>query len=171
MDYDLFIDTNLDQNSIAQFLYKAAKNVIGNNVIIKEEKHPLGYKYIYIECHYFSIDIDLEDDDDDIEEYKQVILKNHSVEINTRCSVQFISNKFDIGWPKFLEWIGEILKNTNGNLIVIDDSSFPVMKRKNKVLYVNSNLDEYKLKYITKKNLNNLNYPYVENDFFENSEL
>lgn len=82
-----------------------------------------------------------------------------------RISVQMISKTFNIGWMKFLELTGRTLRFIDGDLLLLDDSSFPVMKRKDNVLYINSNLDEYRIKYITKENLSLLNYPFIEENF------
>jgi len=56
------------------------------------------------------------------------------------------------------------------DLILEDDSSYPLLKRIKGSLLINSKLDEYRTWYMTKENLALLNYPYEEEDFLENSE-
>ncbi|MDP1509366.1 hypothetical protein L8C07_01010 [Paenibacillus sp. CMAA1739] len=55
------------------------------------------------------------------------------------------------------------------DLVVEDDSSYPLLKRIKGRLFINNNLDEYQTRYITKENLELLNYPYLEEDFFKDS--
>ncbi|WP_152392616.1 hypothetical protein [Paenibacillus guangzhouensis] len=165
MDYELFINTKLERINIGDLLYEIASDVIVEEVKINKMRHELDFQYVYIGCEYFSIDIDLDDEDDDMEEYQEMNMRYHSVNTNMRISVQMISKTFNIGWMKFLEIIGRILRVIDGDLLLLDDSSFPVMKRKDNMLYINSNLDEYRVKYITKENLNLLHYPYIEENF------
>ncbi|MDC0763051.1 hypothetical protein [Brevibacillus sp. AG] len=165
MDYELFINTKLERNSIGDLLYELAGDVLGEEVKFKKMRHELGFQYVYIGCDYFSIDIDLDDEDDDMEEYQEMNFRYHGVNTNMRISVQMISKTFNIGWRKFLELTGRTLRVIDGDLLLLDDSSFPVMKRKDNVLYINSNLDEYRIKYITKENLSLLNYPFIEENF------
>ncbi|UKK97155.1 hypothetical protein [Brevibacillus brevis] len=165
MDYELFINTNLERKSIGDLLYKVASEVIGEEVKFKKMQHSLGFEYVYIGSAFFSIDIDLDDEDDDMEEYQEMNLRYHDVNTNMRISVQMISKTFNVGWMRFLEIIGGILQIIDGDVLLLDDGSFPLMKRKDKILYINSNLDEYRVKYITKENLNLLNYPFIEENF------
>lgn len=165
MDYELFINTNLERKSIGDLLYKVASEVIGEEVKFKKCNIALVFNMFILAVLFFSIDIDLDDEDDDMEEYQEMNLRYHDVNTNMRISVQMISKAFNVGWMKFLEIIGRILQIIDGDVLLLDDSSFPLMKRKDKILYINSNLDEYRVKYITKENLNLLNYPFIEENF------
>ncbi|MNP60641.1 hypothetical protein D3C76_1557410 [compost metagenome] len=128
MDYELFIDTKLERINIGDLLYEVASDVIGEKVKFKKMRHELGFQYVYIGCDYFSIDIDLDDEDDDLEEYQEMNIRYHDVNTNMRISVQMISRMLSFGWMKFLELTGRILRVNDGDLHLLGDSSFPVMK-------------------------------------------
>lgn len=164
MEYDLFIGSKLGRLNAAERLYEVARNVIGKGVKFEKIRHQLGFQYVCIDCEYFSIDIDLDDEDHDMQEYQEMNIRYHGVNTDVRISVELISKTFNIGWVKFLELMGKLLRSMDGDLLLLDDTSFPVMK-KNDILYVNSNVDEYRAKYINKKNLNRLHCPFIEENF------
>ncbi|WP_245700202.1 hypothetical protein [Paenibacillus glacialis] len=71
------------------------------------------------------------------------------------------ASTFDIGWLKLLEVIEKLLRLNNLDLVVEDHTTYPLLKRVNGRLIINSNLD-YRAWYLTKENLALLNYPYEE---------
>lgn len=160
MEYELFLLSIYEAEYIAKML-------IDSDTSLDFEMKVYEGSRVYIGCSYFSIDIDLEDVDDDMKEYHEMNMRYHSVNTNMRISIQMISKTFNTGWLEFLKLLGGILRSIEGDLLLLDDTSFPVMKRIDNILYINSNLDEYKVKYITKENLKLLNYPFIERSFLK----
>ncbi|MNN80272.1 hypothetical protein D3C81_1969890 [compost metagenome] len=89
-------------------------------------------------------------------------LEAYGVNTDVFISIQFITRTFDIGWLKLLEVIGKLLRLNDQDLVVEDDSTYPLLKRIKGSLFINSNLDEYRTWYMTTENLALLEYPYEE---------
>ncbi|PAD29302.1 MULTISPECIES: hypothetical protein [Paenibacillus] len=165
MDYELFINNSSEAEKIGNIIFEIMKEVIGKEVKVEKLQHKLGYQYVYIESEYLTIDIDLEDEDGEMEEYHEMNLKYYSVNTNMRINIQLFSKTFDTSWLKLIETVGQLLSVVEGDVLLLDDRSFPIMKRTNNVLLVNNDLDEYQIKYITKESLKLLNCHYVERSF------
>ncbi|MCA1294980.1 hypothetical protein LBW89_18365 [Paenibacillus sp. alder61] len=151
MDYDLFLNTKLDVMSLGDLLSKMLSGILNEEIKCVKVRSELGYHYLYVNGKYFTIHIEL--DDEDREEYREMNARYHYVDTNIHISVQLLSKTFEIGWLKLLELIGRLLKAIAGDILLLDDCSFSVMKRKNSITLVNTNLDEYRIKYITRENL------------------
>ncbi|MFD0589134.1 hypothetical protein ACFQZE_14120 [Paenibacillus sp. GCM10027627] len=113
-------------------------------------------------CTYFSIRIDLEDEEDYTERDREAILESYGIDTNVFISIHFITRTFDLEWLKLLEVIEKILNMNDFDLILEDDSSYPLFKRIKGSLLISNDLDEYRSWYMTKENLALLNYPYEE---------
>ncbi|WP_342426802.1 hypothetical protein [Paenibacillus sp. FSL L8-0158] len=171
MDYRLSIGYNLSREALGKLLYNMICEVLVMeiNFYEVEVKDWSDTRQVSISCTYFSISINLDDEDDYLERFREMNLEDHGVDTNVLISIQFISRTFDIGWLKLLEVIGKLLRLNDQDLVVEDDSSYPLLKRIKGRLFINNNLDEYQTRYITKENLELLNYPYLEEDFFKDS--
>ncbi|WP_025723421.1 hypothetical protein [Paenibacillus polymyxa] len=171
MDYRLSIGSNLSREALGKLLYNMICEVLVMeiNFYEVEVKDWSDTRQVSISCTYFSISINLDDEDDYLERFREMNLEDHGVDTNVLISIQFISRTFDIGWLKLLEVIGKLLRLNDQDLVVEDDSSYPLLKRIKGRLFINNNLDEYQTRYITKENLELLNYPYLEEDFFKDS--
>ncbi|MCP3809013.1 hypothetical protein ACYCSE_01780 [Paenibacillus sp. SEL1] len=171
MDYRLSIGSNLSREALGKFLYNMICEVLVMeiNFYEVEVKDWSDTRQVSISCTYFSISINLDDEDDYLERFREMNLEDHGVDTNVLISIQFVSRTFDIGWLKILEVIGKLLRLNDQDLVVEDDSSYPLLKRIKGRLFINNNLDEYQTRYITKENLELLNYPYLEKDFFKDS--
>uniref|UniRef100_A0AAE9L946 Uncharacterized protein n=1 Tax=Paenibacillus polymyxa TaxID=1406 RepID=A0AAE9L946_PAEPO len=173
MDYRLSIGSNLSREALGKFLYNMICEVLVMeiNFYEVEVKDWSDTRQVSISCTYFSISINLDDEDDYLERFREMNLEDHGVDTNVLISIQFVSRTFDIGWLKILEVIGKLLRLNDQDLVVEDDSSYPLLKRIKGRLFINNNLDEYQTRYITKENLELLNYPYLEKDFLKIADI
>ncbi|MGG4346202.1 hypothetical protein [Paenibacillus lautus] len=173
MDYSLSIGSNLPKKEeLEKLLYNMLCEVLFVELINYEAEvwDRTGTQRVSVGCTYFSMSINLDDEDDYIERYRKANLEAYGVDTNVFISIQFITRTFDLGWVKLLEIIGKILNMNDRDLILEDDSTYPLLKRIKGSLLINSNLDEYRTWYMTKENLELLNYPYQEEDFLKDSE-
>ncbi|WP_438496250.1 hypothetical protein [Paenibacillus sp. IHBB 3054] len=164
MDFSLCIGSNLPKEELGKLLYNMISEVLFVELIDYEaEAWNRSYtQRVSVDCTYFSMSINLDDEDDYSERYRKANLEAYGVDTNVFISIQFITRTFDIGWLKLLEIIGKILIMNDGDLILEDDSTYPLLKRIKGSLLINSNLDEYRTWYMTKENLALLNHPYEE---------
>lgn len=172
MDFWLSIGFNLPREELSKLLYNMISEVLFVELIDYEAevRDNSDTQCVRVGCTYFSMSINLDDEDEYIERYRKLNLETHGVDTNVDISIQFISRTFDTGWLKFLELIGKLLQFSSQDLVVEDDSSYPLLKRIDGCLFINSRLDEHRAWYMTKENLELLNYPYEEEDFFKDSE-
>lgn len=161
MDFSLCIGSNLPKEELGKLLYNMICEVLFVELIDYEaEVWDRSYaQYVSVGCTYFSMSIDL-DDDDYTERYRKANIEAYGVDTNVFISIQFITRTFDIGWKKLLEVIGRLLQLNSQDLVVEDDSTYPLLKRVKGGLLINSKLDEYRIWYMTRENLALLNYPY-----------
>ncbi|MEK5028237.1 hypothetical protein [Paenibacillus sp. FSL M7-1046] len=173
MDFWLSIGSDLPREVFRKLLYNMICEVLvlELNIYEAEVKDWSDTQHLSIGCTYFSISINLDDEEEYTERYRKLNLETYGVNTNVNISIQFISRTFDIGWLKFLEFIGKLLRLNEQDLVVEDDSSNPLLKRIKGSLFINNNLDEHRIWYMTKENLELLNYPYEEVDFLKTSEV
>lgn len=166
MDYELYLvskpDVDLLKDELVALLEEAGLNVQSH----KYETPNLTY--FHLGCTLFDINIEIagEDFEEDKAEDIELCRKYYGVEINKRLGLFLYSKTFYLeGWTKLLRFTGRILDQMEGDLLLVDDTSFPVLKRIQGQLLVNSRLDKYNIKYITEENLKNLDYPYSFRNF------
>jgi len=161
MNYELFLVNNSDIYSFKDKLIAYLKEA---ELDVQARKYETtDYTYFHLGCTLFDINIDIagKDFEEDTEEEIKLCRKYYGVEINTSLHIFLYSKTFNPeGWIKLLHFLSKILNSTNDDLLLLDDTSFPVLKRTNNKLMVNNKLDEYNQKYITEEKLKNLNYPY-----------
>ncbi|AZK48589.1 hypothetical protein [Paenibacillus lentus] len=169
MDFRLSVGSNLPREELGKLLYDMLCNVFFVELINYEAEvwDWSNTQTVSIGCTYFSMSINLDDEDEYIERFREMNLEDHGVDTNVRISIQFISRNFEIGWLKFLEIIEKLLQLNNQDMVVEDHTSYPLLKRIKGSLLININLDNYRTWYLTKENLELLNYPYEEEDFFK----
>jgi len=69
-------------------------------------------------------------------------------------------NRF--GKSSLFEVIGKLLKQCGGNLLFLENGSNQLLRKENGQLIVNSDLDQYQIKYLTPSLLSLLDHPYIE---------
>ncbi|WP_334074148.1 MULTISPECIES: hypothetical protein [Paenibacillus] len=159
MDYSLFINTSLDGGMLGELFYKLLSQVLKESPTFNKYQHRYGYRYINIGCEYFLLTITL--DDDDMTDTLECSKEDFGIESSWVISVQFVSRNFGLGWLKFLEVIGKFLREVEGEMLLLDDGSSPIMKRAGGTLFVSDDLDAHQSSFITNENLKSLNYPYL----------
>ncbi|MNZ91254.1 hypothetical protein D3C78_1102310 [compost metagenome] len=172
MDFSLSIGSDLPKEELGKLFYDMLSEVLFVELINYEAEvwNRTGNQYVSVGCTYFSMSINLDDDEEDYtDRYREEYLEAYGVDTNVFFSIQFKARTIDIGWVKLLEVIGKLLRLNNLDLLVEDDTTYPLLKRVKGRLLINSNLD-YRTWYLTKENLELLNYPYEEEDFLKNSE-
>ncbi|OAB37795.1 hypothetical protein [Paenibacillus glacialis] len=171
MDYWVSIGSDLPREALGKLLYDMICDVLVMELSFDEiaVRDWSDTRQVSINFTYFSIKIDLDDEDDYIERFREMNLEDHGVDTNVSISIQFITRTFDIGWLKLLEVIGKLLRLNDQDLVVEDDTSYPLLKRIKGCLFINNNLDRFQTECMTKENLELLNYPYLEEDFFKDS--
>ncbi|MGF9906241.1 hypothetical protein [Brevibacillus porteri] len=171
MDFRLSTGSNLPREALGKLLYDIICDVLVMELSFDEieVKDWSDSRHISIGFTYFSISINLDDEDDYIERYRKLNLETYGVDTNVDINIQFIARTFDIGWLKLLEVIGKLLRLNDQDLVVEDDSSYPLLKRIKGCLFINSNLDEFQTECMGKEKLELLNYPYLEKDFLKDN--
>ncbi|CAH1226368.1 hypothetical protein [Paenibacillus sp. JJ-223] len=171
MDFSLYIGSDLPKKELGELLYSMIFEVLFVELIDYEaEVRDSSFaQEVNVVCTYFSMDTNSDDDDDYTERFRKANLESYGVDTNVFFSIQFKSYSFEIGWLKLLEVIGKLLQLNDSDLFVLDDTSYPLLKRVKGRLLINSNLD-YRWWYLTTENLELLNYPYDKEDFLKESE-
>ncbi|SFF47709.1 hypothetical protein SAMN04487969_1482 [Paenibacillus algorifonticola] len=172
MDFRLSIGSDMPREALKKLFYEMICDVLvlEINVYEAEIKDWSDTQHVGISCKYFSMSINLDDDDDYIEWFREMNLEDHGVDTNVLISIQFITRIFDIGYLKFLEIVGRLLRLNDLDMLVENHSSYPLMKRIKGCLLINAHSEEYRTSYLAKEELELLNYPYLEEDFFKDRE-
>lgn len=167
MDFSLSIGSNLPERELGKLLYNMLCEVLFVELIDYEAEvwEWFDTQSVNVGCTYFSMGMNLDDEDDYAERYREATLEEQGVDTNVYISIQFKTHSFDIGWLKLLEVIGKLLRLNEQDLILVDDSPDPLLKRIKGSLLIKGNLDEYQTWLMSKENLSLLNYPYKEEDF------
>ncbi|WP_438496263.1 hypothetical protein [Paenibacillus sp. IHBB 3054] len=164
MDFRLSIGFDLPREALRNIFYDMIRDalILELNIYEAEISDWSDAQQVSISCTYFSLGIDLDEEEEYLERFREMNLEAYGVDTNVLVNIQFITRTFDIGWLKLLKIIGKILIMNDGDLILEDDSTYPLLKRIKGSLLINSNLDDYRTWYMTKENLGLLNYPYEE---------
>ena len=169
MDFRLSFDCPFSKEELRKLIHCVLYEVLFVELINYDAyiKDWSDDRQISMTATYFSLNINLDEDEDEeyLERFRDMNLEAYGVDTNLLINIQFITRTFDIGWVKFVEIIGELLNVNDRDLVLEDDSTYPLLKRIKGSLLINSNLNEYRTWYMTKENLKLLNYPYKEEDF------
>ncbi|MEN1990808.1 hypothetical protein [Paenibacillus hubeiensis] len=170
MDFRLSVGSSLPKEELGKLLYNMIFEVLFVELINYEVEvwERFDTQYVSIGCTYFSMIINLDDEDGYTERFRDMNYEAYGVNTNVLISIQFKTYTFEIGWLKLLEVIGKLLQLNNLDLVVEDHTTYPLLKRVNGRLLINSNLD-YRAWYLTPENLGLLSYPYDKEDFLEGS--
>lgn len=71
-------------------------------------------------------------------------------------------NTFDQGIKSLFKVIGKLIEQSGGNLLFLENGSDQLLKKENGQLIVNSDLDQYQIRYLTPNLINLLNHSYIE---------
>ncbi|MCP1308096.1 hypothetical protein [Paenibacillus tyrfis] len=171
MDFRVSIGSNLPREALRKLLYNMICNVLVMELSFYEAEvwDWSDTRNVSIGCTYFSISINLDDEEEYLERFREMNLESYGVDTNILINIQFITRLFDIGYLKFLELFGKLLRLNDLDMLVENHSSYPLMKRIKGCLKINTHSNEYQTSYLDKEDLALLNYPYLEEDFFKDS--
>ncbi|SHI88965.1 hypothetical protein SAMN02745163_00945 [Clostridium cavendishii DSM 21758] len=148
MELNLFLFSIYDEEVTINILLELLKQVTQD---IKTDLSESGEVYIY--CNYFLICIE-KDEIDNINDIKE----EHDMDVNLSISIQVFNKTFDVGITSLLKFIGLIINKLQGDVLLLENFSPEILKRKDDVLFANIdfNSEYYRFPF------NELGIPYVE---------
>lgn len=152
MDFELFLESNFSCKPLAEIIEKTIVNLLNEKVSIQNDEEE-----IVIGTDYFSLALELEDISD-----INFVRTHYDLDINICIRVQLFGNTFDQGIKSLFKVIGSLLKQCGGNLLFLENGSDQLLRRENGQLIVNSDLDQYQIKYLTPNLLSSLDHSYFE---------
>lgn len=152
MDFELFLESNLSCKSLAEVIEQIIINFLNEKVSIQKDEEE-----IVIGTEYFSLALELEDISD-----INFVRTHYDLDVNICIRVQLFGNTFDQGITSLFKVIGKLLKQCGGNLLFLENGSDQLLRKENGQLIVNSDLDQYQIKYLTPSLLSLLDHPYIE---------
>lgn len=152
MDFELFLETNLGYQSLADALQKLIINILNEKASVHHSKEE-----IFIGTEYFTLAIEIEDISD-----IAFVKKHYNLDVNVGIRVQLFGNTFYQGLEFLFRIMGTYMKQFNGNLLFLENGSDQLLRKENGQLFVNHDLDPYQIKYLTKSLLRLLEHPYIE---------
>lgn len=153
MDFELFLESNLSCSPLADVIEKIIINTLNEKVSVHSDEEE-----IVIGTEYFSLALELEDISD-----INFVRNHYDLDVNICIRVQlFGNNTFYQGLEALIKVIGKLIKQCGGNLLFLENGSDQLLRKENDQLIVNSDLDQYQIKYLTPSLLSLLDYTYIE---------
>ncbi|MGG4548931.1 hypothetical protein ABER02_14150 [Rossellomorea marisflavi] len=151
MDYELFLSSNLSCKSLADIIRSIIARSVNEDITvhISEEEIVIGIKY-------FSLALELEDISD-----IAFIRRHYDLDVNICIRVQLFDNTFYQGIEILFKALGDLMRQVGGNLLFLENGSDQLLRKENGQLMVNSDLDQYQEKYLTKGLLSFLEHSYI----------
>lgn len=152
MDYELFLSSNLSCKSLAEIIRSIIVGSVNEEITvhISEEEIDIGIKY-------FSLALEIEDISD-----IAFIRRHYDLYVNVCIRVQLFGNTFYQGIEVLFKVIGNLMRQVGGNLLFLENGSDQLLRNENGQLIVNSDLDQYQVKYLTKSLLSFLEHSYIK---------
>ncbi|KOY13074.1 hypothetical protein [Paenibacillus xylanivorans] len=152
MDYELFLRSNLDLNSLGKLLQRYTTEFVNGSVSFNSNDEE-----IVIGSDFFSLTLEIEDISD-----IAFVKKHYNLDVNVCIRVQLYGSTFYKGIEKLFKVIGKLIRHVNGNLLFLEDGSAQLLRMESGQLMVNNSLNQYQVKYLTSSLLCLLNCSYVE---------
>ena len=152
MDYELFLSSNFSCKSLAEIIRSIIVESVNEEttVHISEEEIVIGIKY-------FSLALEIEDISD-----IAFIRRHYDIDVNVSIRVQVFGNTFRQGLEVLFKVIGNLMRQVGGNLLFLENCSDQLLRKENGQLIINSDLDQYQEKYLTKGLLSFLEHSYMK---------
>ena len=152
MDYELFLSSNLSCNSLADIIRSKIAGSVNEDITvhINEEEIVIGIKY-------FSLALEIKDISD-----ITFIRRHYDLDVNVCIRVQLFGSTFYQGMEVLFKVIGDLMRQLGGNLLFLENGSDQLLRKENGQLMVNSDLDQYQVKYLTKGLLSFLGRSYIK---------
>ncbi|MEK4522404.1 hypothetical protein MKX96_12340 [Psychrobacillus sp. FSL W7-1493] len=152
MHYELFLKSDLSCKSLAEIIQSIIVESMNEEITvhISEEEIVIGIKF-------FSLALEIEDISD-----IAFIRRHYDIDVNVSIRVQLFGNTFYQGIEVLFKVIGNLMRQVGGNLLFLENGSDQLLRKENGQLIINSDLDQYQLKYITKGLLSFLEHSYIK---------
>lgn len=152
MDFELFLESNLSCSALAEVIEKIIIKILNEKVSVYSDEEE-----IVIGTEYFSLALELEDISD-----ISFVRSHYDLDVNISIRVQLFGDTFYQGLEALIKIIGKLIKQYGGNLLFLENGSDQLLRKENGQLIVNSDLDQYQIKYLTPSLLSLLDYAYIE---------
>ncbi|PZD92887.1 hypothetical protein DNH61_02465 [Paenibacillus sambharensis] len=152
MDFELFLESNVSCRSLADLIKITIVNLLNEKVSIQNDEEE-----IVIGTEYFSLALELEDISD-----INFVRTHYDLDVNVCIRVQLFGNTFEQGIKYLFKVIEQLLKQCGGNLLFLDNGSDQLLRKKDGQLIVNSDLNQYQIKYLTPSLLGLLGHSYIK---------
>lgn len=154
MDYELFLLSNVDINSLGEMLERFTTEYSNKKASLSCDDEE-----ILIGSELFSLALEIEDISD-----ISFVRNHYNLDVNVCIRIQLFGNTFYQGLELLFKIMGRLIKHIDGNLLFLEDGSAQLLRIENGQLIVNKALDQYQTKYLTTSLLSLLNYPYIERE-------
>ncbi|AIQ60713.1 hypothetical protein [Paenibacillus borealis] len=152
MDFELFLESNLSCSALAEVIEKIIIKISNEKVSVYSDEEE-----IVIGTEYFSLALELEDISD-----ISFVRSHYDLDVNISIRVQLFGDTFYQGLEALIKIIGKLIKQYGGNLLFLENGSDQLLRKENGQLSVNSDLDQYQIKYLTPSLLSLLDCAYIE---------
>ncbi|WP_152392602.1 hypothetical protein [Paenibacillus guangzhouensis] len=152
MDFELFLESNLSCKSLAEVIEKIIVNILNEKVSVQNDEEE-----IVIGTENFSLALELEDISD-----INFVRTHYDLDVNICIRVQLFGNTFYQGLESLFKVMGKFIKQCGGNMLFLENGSDQLLRKENGQLIVNSDLDQYQIKYLTSSLLSLLDHSYIE---------
>ncbi|AIQ32169.1 hypothetical protein P40081_31630 [Paenibacillus sp. FSL P4-0081] len=152
MDFELFLESKLSCSALAEVIEKIIIKILNEKVSVYSDEEE-----IVIGTEYFSLALELEDISD-----ISFVRSHYDLDVNISIRVQLFGDTFYQGLEALIKIIGKLIKQYGGNLLFLENGSDQLLRKENGQLIVNSDLDQYQIKYFTPSLLSLLDYAYIE---------
>lgn len=154
MDYELFLRSNLDKNSLGELIERYTTEFVNKKASFSYNKEE-----IVIGSDFFSLALEIEDISD------IAFVRNHyNLDVNVCIRVQLFGNTFYQGLELLFKVIGKLINHNEGNLLFLENGSAQLLRMEKDQLMVNNVLDQYQTKYLTTSLLNLLGCSYIKKE-------
>ncbi|HBU84005.1 MAG TPA: hypothetical protein DEF35_20530 [Paenibacillus sp.] len=154
MDYELFLQSNLDKKSLGEML-----EIFTTELVNEKASFQSNDEEIVIGSKFFSLALEVEDISD-----IDFVRNHYKLDVNVCIRVQLFGKVFYQGLELLFKVIGKLIRHINGNLLFLEDGSAQLLRMENGQLMVNNVLDEYQTKYLTSSLLRLLGCSYIESE-------
>ncbi|MFJ2046083.1 hypothetical protein ACIOBL_20985 [Paenibacillus taichungensis] len=152
MEYELFLKTNMDLNSLGELIRRYTVEFVNEEISFHSNEEE-----IVIGVTFFSFFLEIEDISD-----IAFVKKHYYLDVNVCIRVQLYGSTFYKGIENLFKVIGKFIRHINGNLLFLEDGSAQLLRMESGQLMVNNSLNQYQVKYLTSSLLCLLNCFYIE---------
>ncbi|MGG5343291.1 hypothetical protein [Enterococcus sp. AZ192] len=160
MNCRLYLYTTIQSRETWLKVYEILCTVYNENNLTRPS---MGEKSLNIGAFYFNFFFmgpnELVD-----EEYYQFLEEEEKVKTNYNIYITFFNRKIEKGMPIFFQVIGELLKEFEGDMILLENGEFPVFERLNGEVFISGHYKEYQKELYSAETLSYLGVSYTEKE-------